>query len=334
MSALQALLEKQAPVTRQSSQSSHRRWQGRRFPGSGRDGKYSERNAKNISYNYNSMRLHSRSSSSGSWKAEQTSTSDGRLRHRRGENHLRSGDVDCFGTRCECSRGQGGVYPARQASDHTLRLSALKRKSSRWSLDPHGKSLLGSVGQICGGFYHTSPSVEAGNPKLCLGEDVCRKAPTCVLLARVDDLFRDENGVETWSKPVYEARYTNCYRGYSSSVHAENFMMHDPALHAILTDLTTPREPYTRRLTMFITQQPCHHSSGRVENKHVTAKTSCTRRLLDWRERVLKVYKIRLDIKLSRIFRAHWTDESVHENAEELEVFGSRLVPKFLMGQN
>ena len=114
----------------------------------------------------------------------------------------------------------------------------------------------------------------------------------------------------------FVARYTNCYRGYVDSVHAEQFMMTDPILKNLIEE--NPNEP--KELTMFITQQPCHHSSGRVENKHVSANTSCTNRLLEWSNSCLKSNNVTVVIKLSRIFRAHWEDEEVHETAEDKEV--------------
>lgn len=209
-------------------------------------------------------------------------------------------EPDCFGTFCQCSSSvQKSCYPCRRNADHTVRLATL----------PKRLSLIGHHGQFCGGFYHTAPSAEAGNPALCVGEG-CIKSPTCVLVVRVTV---NEN-IE------YIARYTNCYRGYENSVHAEQFMMADEALKKVLEQDDTK----LKQVDMFITQQPCHHSSGRVENKHVSGNTSCTNRLLEWSRNYLCERNVSLMIKLSRIFRAHWEDDDVHETAEDAEVFGSR----------
>ena len=256
------------------------------------------------------------------------------------------GERDCFGFECKCRMGQASVYPATRPRDHTVHFDAL----------PKGQSLLGHHGQLCGGYYHTAPSTEAGNPQLCLGMDVCAKAPSCILVVRVDEKD-DKDG--TWRGPTFVARYHNCYRGYENSVHAEQFMMADPVLLAALggDPSTAAGAPFYvsnpgahdtaasdngnggdvrnnlpkasasgvhRRLTMYITQQPCHHSSGRVETKHVSANTSCTNRILEWKRGVLSGLDVELVFKLSRVFRAHWEDDSVHENAEDSAVFGSR----------
>lgn len=56
----------------------------------------------------------------------------------------------------------------------------------------------------------------------------------------------------------------------------------------------------------------------------MSANTSCTNRILKWSHEYLQSKNVELVIKLSRIFRAHWEDESVHETTEDAEVFGSR----------
>ena len=223
-------------------------------------------------------------------------------------------ETDCFGTHCQCGSGQSSVYRANKNSDHTIHNDTKIKTAVRVDGQTKGEqntpiSLLGHHGQFCGAFYHTAVSTEANNPFLCVGEG-CIKAPTCVLVVRLVQ----EGGQET-----FVARYTNCYRGYEDSVHAEQFMMTDPVLKSLLEKDSMPKQ-----LTMFITQQPCHHSSGRVETKHVSANTPCTNRLLEWSRGFLQERNVNLTIKLSRIFRAHWEDEDVHETAEDAEVFGSR----------
>ena len=280
-------------------------------------------------------------------------------------------EPDSFGNFCQCASGQSSIYPCRQNTDHTVHHELESNPK-----EVLGKSLLGTHGQFCGGYYHTAASTEAGNPALCVGEG-CIKAPTCVLVVRLEI----DNSSDTL-EVVFVSRYTNCYRGYEDSVHAEQFMMADPALLAILdagecrglclfygkrhsflplffsllhssykyapfpllllylffssvlfssqllllllTLTTTTKDERPKTLTMFITQQPCHHSSGRVETKHVSANTSCTNRILRWSQEYLQSRGVSVIIKLSRIFRAHWEDESVHETTEDAQVFGSR----------
>jgi len=133
-------------------------------------------------------------------------------------------EPDSFGNVCQCASGQSSIYPCRQNTDHTVHHDLAESNPKKVL----GKSLLGTHGQFCGGYYHTAASTEAGNPALCVGEG-CIKAPTCVLVVRLEI----DNSSDTL-EAVFVSRYTNCYRGYEDSVHAEQFMMADPALLAIL----------------------------------------------------------------------------------------------------
>ena len=71
-------------------------------------------------------------------------------------------------------------------------------------------------------------------------------------------------------------------------MHAEQVMMQDEKLLQLLRALPIGESEQTSRqllLTCYITQQPCHYASGRVENRTVSGQTSCTRSLLAWREK-------------------------------------------------
>jgi hypothetical protein len=211
-----------------------------------------------------------------------------------------------------------------------------------------GESLLGDHAQLCAAFFHTHASSEAGNDELCLDPTRCVRKPNVVLVARLERVLADES-----SEPLYTCRYTNCMarqpRGGRQAVHAEQFMLDDARLHALLRaeplaaaegpsdgggehGETTKEQPRKRprqrphlRLTLLLTQQPCHFSSGRVENAHATAKTSCSIRLIEWLQRErLHERRVELCIKLSRIFRAHWTDDAVHTTEAERVVFSGR----------
>ena len=85
------------------------------------------------------------------------------------------------------------------------------------------------TGQFCAAFYHTNPSAEANNPSLCLDPDACVRKPNVVCIARLQDFSRASARARA-DPTVYIGRYTNCYRGYTDSLHAEQFMMADPAL--------------------------------------------------------------------------------------------------------
>ena len=95
---------------------------------------------------------------------------------------------------------------------------------------------------------------------------------------------------------MYECRYTNCFRGsVSTTQHAEQVMMSDDELathlraEPVQSQCRVQSDESVERprleLTMYLTQQPCHFASGRVENASVTGTTSCTLELLQWMER-------------------------------------------------
>ena len=148
------------------------------------------------------------------------------------------------------------------------------------------ESLLGAHHQLCAGFFHTHASSEAANDELCLDPTCCLKSrPNVVLVVRLERVARD--GGERMD--VYVARYTNCMavlpRGGRQGVHAEQFMIDDAVLQRHLRaeplelapDGDAVKDASRGRdgklcLTLYLTQQPCHFSSGRVENAHATAR--------------------------------------------------------------
>ena len=226
------------------------------------------------------------------------------------------------GPRCMCDapHAQGHIY---WPVEHSLERGEAARRGRT--------SLLGTHGQLCAGFFHTDRSDEAENNVLCLHpsfsprdftsaaqlhgpadpDGPCSRKPNVVVIARL----LDAAGAE-----VHVARFTNCYRGYTNSLHSEDFMIADGMLRKHLDTAAAGT-----RLVLYMTQQPCHLSSGRVENKQATGQTSCTTKVINWqRELEFGRRGISLDLKLSRIFRAHWYDDTVHKDGEELEVFGGR----------
>ena len=240
---------------------------------------------------------------------------------------------------CDVTGSQGCIY---ERATHTVSPEQLLR----------GESLLGDHAQLCAAFFHTHASSEAGNDELCLDPTRCVRKPNVVLIARLERVLADAS-----SEPLYTCRYTNCMarqpRGGRQAVHAEQFMLDDARLHALLRaeplaaaegasdgggercgehgerpkeqPRQRPRQRPHLRLTLLLTQQPCHFSSGRVENAHATAKTSCSIRLIEWLQRErLHERRVELNIKLSRIFRAHWTDDAVHTTEAERVVFSGR----------
>lgn len=184
---------------------------------------------------------------------------------------------------------------------------------SLWYGEPHAvalrrgadgatPALLGSAGDFCAAFFHVETCPEAGTACACLrGEgsrDECeRKSVACV--ARLDVASTGADALP----PLYVARYTNCYRGSThDNVHAEQFALRDTALRATLDE---PRA-HGGTLTLFLTYQPCHHSSGH-DRRHKEHGTSCTRALIEFATTVLAPRAIELDVRVPNLYRAHWS---------------------------
>ena len=61
-----------------------------------------------------------------------------------------------------------------------------------------------------------------------------------------------------------------------------------------------------RRLVLYLTYQPCHHSGGHNSNRMGEHGTSCTRLLCDYVRDVLAPAGVTLEIKIAYLYRAHW----------------------------
>ena len=86
--------------------------------------------------------------------------------------------------------------------------------------------------------------------------DRCTKAQVTIV-ARV---LGAQNGAD-----LYVARYANCFRGRSEwNVHAEEFMLADPQLLALLREGSDAGGDRARMLRLYMSYQPCHHSGGRL----------------------------------------------------------------------
>jgi hypothetical protein len=212
--------------------------------------------------------------------------------------------TDCDG-RCaqQQQHMQRALFPGEP---HTRRASA------------RGAPLLGTAADLCAAFFHVERCAEARVESACLcGEgsaaECARKSVACV--ARL--AWHEPAAPAAKPRPpLYVARYTNCFRGSSASnVHAEQFVMQDADLDAALAEASA-REVAGASLvlTLFLTYQPCHHSSGHDaraaadgrtdEQQH---ETSCTRALLAWRARALEPRGVRLEVVVPNLYRAFWT---------------------------
>ena len=215
------------------------------------------------------------------------------------------------------------IYAASSDEDHSLHHTL------------HTTNLLGSVGQLCSGFFHHEAATTATNTHrrtLCLDPIHCIRAPTTVVVVKVSSVA---------SSTDFVARYHSCWRGYSNSIHAEQFLINDARLSSRL------REEPNSTVDLYMTQQPCHYSTGRYMNRKVTGKTSCTERILKWwmkhQEDVGKssssssssssstaattttTTSTVLNVWLANVFRAYDTETTISNlSAKEANVFRER----------
>lgn len=172
---------------------------------------------------------------------------------------------------------------------------------------PQGASLLGTAEEFCDSFFHVRETPEAPLPLCCLRHPGECEGRNTVIVARVDDGEAE--------KPLLIARFHNKNKDY----HAERVMMEDAQLLASLRGMPlqdsnssatavnkadgTNHEPHgatgRRRLLVYISLQPCHHSSSMKE-------ISCTRDLFAFHQRELLPRQITFELVVAYPYRSHW----------------------------
>ena len=168
--------------------------------------------------------------------------------------------------------------------------------------------LLGTTAQLCSSFFHTT--------NICLHPAACIRTPTTVLVVRVTNLNPNANS----PVPPFVARYTSCYRGYSNSIHAEQFLMQDQTLTSLLSTSSNI-------IDIYITQQPCHFSTGRFATRKISGKTSCTNLLLSWFQAINAntTNSSILNIWTANLFRAHKIESTAAKlSTKEATVYRQR----------
>jgi hypothetical protein len=211
----------------------------------------------------------------------------------------------------------------------------VRRATGTLPADPAQPPLLGTAGDLCGAFFHVERCEEAQIEAACLcGEgsalECARKSVACVSRltaatpsssAAAGPAAAGRAGTEDARPPLYVGRYTNCFQGASRlNVHAEQFAIQDERLLAALRS----EEARGGTLSLFLTYQPCHHSSGhdRTRGDAEAHQTSCTRSLLAFRRTVLDRLPIHLDVVIANLYRAHWR---VFDSEQERQLYAPRI---------
>lgn len=161
-----------------------------------------------------------------------------------------------------------------------------------------GESLLGSAAELCDAFFHVRETPEGALPLCCLRHpDECEGRNTVIVACLTDGGTSSAGGdsdttIDTDAgpslppkPPLLLARYHNRDKNH----HAERVMMEDWSLLAALRALPEQSggQDVRRRLQVFISLQPCHHSSSTVE-------ISCTEDLFSFHKLELLPRQVRL----------------------------------------
>lgn len=167
---------------------------------------------------------------------------------------------------------------------------------------------------LCEGFFHVDRCYEWGQGTLCLVQPRCFRY-----------VVRGVCSLELLGQPLFLRAYENVHLGSTrDNLHVEDVMTQDPELLAAL-ELVKQQIPVTglARLTLWITYQPCHHSSGgrNLQGQH---DKSCTRVLLDFVRRVLRPAGTELRIKCFGLYRVQWEDEALFREGDA-DKFQGRL---------
>ena len=152
---------------------------------------------------------------------------------------------------------------------------------------PHGVPLLGGSNEFCDSFFHVRATPEAGLPLRCLrlhGE--CEGRQT-VIVARLQERASPTAG-------QWVDRFVGRFANRGKDHHAERVMMEDPRLAAALE--ASQDEACERRLSVYISVQPCHHSSS-------NARISCTQGLLEWEARTLGPAATPMEVCIAYVHR-------------------------------
>jgi hypothetical protein len=221
-----------------------------------------------------------------------------------GQEGGRGGKGKCRGTVCACDTEPGQehvpVYVHQPAGESAAKI--VEHTLSVEQAHAEGRSLLGRHGQFCATFYHMFPVWEANvMDNICLDPTQCIVSHAVVCIGRVE-VQRAEG---QW-QDVYVARYQNCYRGSEkTNYHAEQFLLEDDGLKQAIAQLGSVDVGVSerRRISLYLTYQPCHFSGGHVKNIGKAVTTSCTNRLLKWARETLRPAGITLDVKLAKVVR-------------------------------
>ena len=146
------------------------------------------------------------------------------------------------------------------------------------------KWMISSTSALCNSFLHIECTPEAYLKESCLCVNPClRKSVTCIAC-----IF-DRDGTRVWTK-----LFENQFRIRGCTIHAEELMIQSTTLWENLCQ--------DGCLMLYLTYPPCHWSGG---HRRPSTK-SCTLKLISFAEKIRLHKNVRLQIRISYLYRAHW----------------------------
>jgi len=173
--------------------------------------------------------------------------------------------------------------------------------------------MIRTIEEFCQGYFHMDDCFEWNQPKICICRDLMQPPKWCVR-----SVVRGVAHLLSGPKTLYLQKYSNEFKGSSEeNVHVEEFVIQDETLKKIILDDSIPN----KKLILYISYQPCHHSSGGRSSGMKKHGKSCTNLLVKWNQDLLIKHGIDVVIKCCGLYRVHWEDENGFRNQGDVEIF-------------
>ena len=170
--------------------------------------------------------------------------------------------------------------------------------------------LIQTLSELCQGYFHIDECFEWKQEDGCLMDDKCRRMTVRGLLHWCD----------AEQKTLFVRKYENVFLGSTeTNLHVEDLMCADVDLHQALSSM----DGAGTVMTLFISYQPCHHSSGGRKMERLHTK-SCTKLLQKWFRTVILPLKIVFRVKICGLYRAHWVDATLFSRENDAVIFGNK----------
>lgn len=167
--------------------------------------------------------------------------------------------------------------------------------------------LITDIGEFCQGYFHIDECFEWDQCMYCVAPQQCFR-----MTVRGAIILKDATG-----RVKYAQTYANEFRGSTeANLHVEDHVCVDDRLHDMMSSGDV--------VTLYVTYQPCHHSSGGRKLGHAYHQKSCTEKIIDWYDNVIKPRGLTLRFRCMGIYRAHWEDKDKFRLETDLDIYCPR----------